>query len=115
MLFRSIAFEGLGRFSRSEEYYGSVTKPNIEKVKKFFEAQKREDEFFQITARKSELNKYVRQKMEELRHNRFDSDSEGGEINPNLPEGLELYKKVSISILGRNPKFGLNRVKGDER
>ena len=30
----AIAFEGLGRFSRSEEYYGNVTKPNIEKVKK---------------------------------------------------------------------------------
>ncbi len=109
----AISFDGLGHFSRSEDFYGNVTKPNIDKVKKFFEAQKRDDEFFQTTARKSELNKYVRQKIAEFRHSRFNSDHKGGDINPDLPDGLDMYKKVSISIRGRNPHYGLNQIKGD--
>jgi|GEM_PF-4072128 len=99
-----VTLPGLGKFSIKQEFYGQVTQENMGKVYGFFKDQKREQEFFQMTVRKSPLNQYIREKVKEKREEVSDLS---GPIRPDLPEGLECYTKTSVSITSRNAEFKL--------
>lgn len=96
-----LTFTGLGKFSIKETFFGNVTKPNIGKVYAFFKDQKRESEFFQLSVRKAEINKYVREKVQETEM----ENPEGGANQINLPDGIDCAVKTSVSVTNRNPDF----------
>lgn len=96
-----LTFTGLGKFSIKETFFGNVTKPNIGKVYAFFKDQKREGEFFQLSVRKAEINKYVREKVQETEM----ENPEGGVNKINLPDGIDYVVKTSVSVTNRNPDF----------
>lgn len=105
-----LTYEGLAKFKIKQSFFGNVTKANKAKVFSFFREQKRENEFFELSVRKAEVNKYVREKIDECkRANKANKGGEEGgeEIKPDLPEGISFGKKHGISLSNRNSDFGI--------
>jgi hypothetical protein len=98
----ALTYDGMGTFKIKEAYFGNVTKANRAKVFAFFRNQKRENEFFELSVRKAEVNKFVREKVDKCKKN-----SKGGEIEPDLPDGVSFGKKHSVSLSNRNSSFGV--------
>lgn len=91
-------FEGMGKFTLKESYFGNVTSNNVEQVYHFFKGQKRERDFFQLGVRKAKINEYVREKVKTAEEN-------GGDVKSLIPNGITVSRKQSISISKRNTEY----------
>lgn len=102
----NLAFDGMASFKIKETYFGNIPKDNKAKVFAYFKNQKREGEFFELSVRKSEVNKFIRERINEAKVRQ--KQNKGGEaLVIDLPDGITLGKKYGVSLSNRNSGFGI--------